>query len=345
MTIASLRPTVSVDNNPNPYVGSTLVGGATAAADDSDATYGEVWSSRRTGVITNDYVRADFDPLTFDTFNSATLELRYELTSDGGAVTPLDLLAWSGSTFLGFFVKVGSPTVGSIVTQTFTYDAFEPESSFASALLLGDLYITLGPGEHDGPNPSDKMLRVYELTLTVDYTPVLSPCNQELAGTVVDSTASVSSPAYATLPAYRGPSVLDLTLGFTATSSDKDAVTFAGIWGGWDGSGVDTDLAVTTDYPIVDDGLPHDYTHTFTVGEFGETLADIKAALSETGNAAVRFETSSGTITFSDVWVQVGHKCYVLAPPLRRYPAVNNGGFGPTRHHPRTVNRRVGGSY
>lgn len=32
-------------------------------------------------------------------------------------------------------------------------------------------------------------------------------------------------------------------------------------------------------------------------------------------------------------------------PPLRRYPPVNNGGFGPTRHYPRSVNRRVGGSY
>lgn len=31
-------------------------------------------------------------------------------------------------------------------------------------------------------------------------------------------------------------------------------------------------------------------------------------------------------------------------PPLRRYPPVNNGGFGPTRHWPRTVNRLAGGS-
>jgi hypothetical protein len=34
-----------------------------------------------------------------------------------------------------------------------------------------------------------------------------------------------------------------------------------------------------------------------------------------------------------------------LAPPLRRYPPVNNGGFGPTRHWPRSPNRRAGKSY
>jgi hypothetical protein len=33
------------------------------------------------------------------------------------------------------------------------------------------------------------------------------------------------------------------------------------------------------------------------------------------------------------------------AYPLRRYPPVNNGGSGPTRHWPRTVNRRAGGTY
>jgi hypothetical protein len=31
--------------------------------------------------------------------------------------------------------------------------------------------------------------------------------------------------------------------------------------------------------------------------------------------------------------------------PLRRYPPVDNGGSGPTRHWPRTVNRRAGGTY
>lgn len=169
MTVANLRPSISVDNNPNPYVPSSLVGGSGAAADDSDATYGEVWSSRRTGTIINDYVRADFDPLTFDTFNSVTLGLRYELTSDGGMVMPLAISAWSGSTFLGSFVKVGAPTVGSVVTEAFTYDDFEPMSSFTTALLTGDLYLTLGPGEHMGAIGSDKMLRTYEITLTVDY--------------------------------------------------------------------------------------------------------------------------------------------------------------------------------
>lgn len=33
------------------------------------------------------------------------------------------------------------------------------------------------------------------------------------------------------------------------------------------------------------------------------------------------------------------------SPPLRRIPPVDNGGFGPTRHHPRAVNRRAGWSY
>lgn len=174
MTGANLRPTISVDNNPNPYVASTLVGGAGAAADDSDATYGEVWSSRRSGVITNDFVRADFDTLSVDVFNSVTLEVRYELTSDGGAVTPLQLQALSDATFLGQFVKVGSPTVGSIVTDTFTFDDFEPVSAFASALQSGDLFLTLGPGEHDGAVGTDKMLRVYEITLTVDYTTTIT---------------------------------------------------------------------------------------------------------------------------------------------------------------------------
>lgn len=31
--------------------------------------------------------------------------------------------------------------------------------------------------------------------------------------------------------------------------------------------------------------------------------------------------------------------------PLRRYPPANNGGHGPTRHWPRSVNRRAGGTY
>lgn len=34
-----------------------------------------------------------------------------------------------------------------------------------------------------------------------------------------------------------------------------------------------------------------------------------------------------------------------IPPPLRRYPPVTNGGSGPTRHYPRTVNRRAGGTY
>jgi hypothetical protein len=34
-----------------------------------------------------------------------------------------------------------------------------------------------------------------------------------------------------------------------------------------------------------------------------------------------------------------------IAPPLRRWPPVNNGGFGPTRHFPRSPSRRAGGTY
>jgi hypothetical protein len=151
---------------------------------------------------------------------------------------------------------------------------------------------------------------------------------------------------------YVGPPIRDISVDFEAicdTDPSLANITTLRLVAGYTNYAYTDVLAETSSpFPLKNDGELHDYTWVIAPDEFVTDLATVRSAMAA-GAWAIEFEASPAR----NIWlgddltldVHIGHKCNVLNP-LRRYPPVGNGGFGPTRHYPPPVaRRRVGGSY
>jgi hypothetical protein len=355
MTLKVLRANGAFESN---GFGAVAVG-TTPLADHSDATYihgpstGDILSLATVGLEPLGSYAAT-DPVSLHIRISLPASDVGEPTQGHGEVylcanpdTSGEIASFSnGVTFSGFGFTIPTNDDGSpvdVVVPLYLHPFWGASMQDVFDLLTAGAYLELSYITNDNSSVGTSALdvKVYEAWIEVG---TISPCFDTLAATWVggDNTLEASSSIYGLLDTYTGPSVLDLTVDFTATSTTQDNISFVGVWG-WDGSAATADLAVASPVSITADGNPHDYSHTFIGAELFDTWDAIKAALTS-GAAVLRFEQgfTDAPIVIANATLRVGHKCYVLAPPLRRYPRSDGLGVGPKRHYPRSLSRRPG---
>jgi hypothetical protein len=216
--------------------------------------------------------------------------------------------------------------VGEIVELSYTL------SSTALGILRDEGLVAQMVTWGAGTGETHLGMRVHEAAIVVTS---LSPCYDTLQTLGPVPPLIPSGSAYVGLGTYENRQVTDLSVNFTATSTDTsasaiDSLTIATSTDGLTFNTVASSGSVT----VPNDGVPHDFSVPLSLAV---TADDATAALSQAGFSYLLFGPASSSIDVTAASVRAGHKCYIAPANLRLYPR-NNA----TRLYPRRRTRRPG---